>query len=183
MTIVAALALAALAARQVRNAEALISHEPAETFVFGLAGLIVVPLVAILAMVTIIGVPLGLAILLMVWPAAAFAGYLMAGIWIGEWLLYRGDAAATGAAVPGLRPRADRPAGRRASSRSSVPIASLFGFGAVLLLAWRIFRAAGASRSSRRRRPSRWVSDRLVGASDRPACPTGAPAVAVAARR
>ena len=89
VTIVAALALAALAARQVRSAEALIREEPLETFIFGLAGLIVVPLVAILAMVTIIGAPLGFAILFMVWPAAAFAGYLVAGIWIGEWLLYR----------------------------------------------------------------------------------------------
>ena len=48
VTIVAGLALAALAARQVRSAEALISREPAETFVFGLAGLVVIPLVAIL---------------------------------------------------------------------------------------------------------------------------------------
>ncbi len=144
VTIVAALALAGLAARQVRNAEALISREPAETFVFGLAGLIVVPLAAILAMVTIIGLPLGLAILLMVWPAAAFAGYLIAGIWIGEWLLYRGDA-----------PRPERPylasvLGLIVLQVAGlvpfvVPIASLFGFGAVLLLAWRIFRQHGAS--------------------------------------
>ena len=144
VTIVAGLALAALAARQVRSAEALISHEPAETFVFGLAGLIVVPLVAILAMVTIIGLPLGLAILLMVWPAAAFAGYLVAAIWIGEWLLYRGDT-----------PRPERP--YLASVLGLivllvagivpfvVPIASLFGFGAVLLLAWRTFMQHGAT--------------------------------------
>ena len=142
VTFAAGLALAALAARQVRSAEALISHEPAETFVFGLAGLVVIPLVAILAMVTIIGAPLGLAILLMVWPAAAIAGYLVAGIWIGDWLLYRGDrsqperpylASVVGLIVlqiAGLVPFVG-------------PIASLFGFGAVLLLAWRTFRQPG----------------------------------------
>ena len=144
VTIVAALALAALAARQVRNAEALISQEPAETFVFGLAGLVIVPLGAILAMATIIGLPLGLAILLMVWPAAAFAGYLVAGIWIGEWLLYRGGthrperpylASVLGLIV--LQVAAIVP--------FVVPIASLFGFGAVLLLAWRTFRQHGGS--------------------------------------
>ncbi|OGO58623.1 MAG: hypothetical protein A2Z32_02965 [Chloroflexi bacterium RBG_16_69_14] len=140
VTLVAGLALAALGARQVRAAEALITREPGETILFGLAGLVVIPLVAVLAIVTIIGAPLGLAILLMVWPAAAFAGYLVAGIWIGEWLLNRGTATERPArpylaAVVGLV---------ILQVVSLVPfvgaIASLFGFGAVLLLAWRTFR-------------------------------------------
>ena len=144
VTIVAGLALAALGARQVRAAEALITREPGETLVFGLAGLIVIPLVAVLAIITVIGAPLGLAILLMVWPAAAFAGYLVAAIWIGEWLLYRGGA--------------ERPARPYMAAVlglivlwviSLVPfagaIASLFGFGAVLLLAWRTFRGTSTS--------------------------------------
>ena len=59
VTLVAGLALAALAARQVRSAEALITHQPGETILFGLAGLVVIPLVAILAMITVIGAPLG----------------------------------------------------------------------------------------------------------------------------
>lgn len=138
--LVAGLALAALGARQVRAAEQLITKEPGQTILVGLAGLILIPLVAILAMVTVIGAPLGLAILLMVWPAAAMLGYLVAAIWIGEWLLYRG-------------PTAIRPARPYMASVvglivlqviALVPfvgaIASLFGFGAVLLLAWRTFR-------------------------------------------
>jgi hypothetical protein len=139
VTIVAGLALAALASRQVRAAEDLISHQPGLTILFGLAGLVVIPLVAILAMITVIGAPLGLAVLFMVWPAAAFAGYLVAGIWIGEWLLYRGTAR-----------RPDRPYLAALLGLvilqliSIIPfvgaIASLFGFGAVLLLAWRVFR-------------------------------------------
>ena len=42
-------------------------------------------------------------------------------------------------------------------------IASLFGFGAVLLLAWRTFRQPSAPRAGRprRRRLSRWAPDHL----------------------
>ena len=139
VTIVAGMALAALGARQVRTAEALISREPGTTLLVGLAGLVVIPIVAILAMITVIGAPLGLAILLVVWPAAAYAGYLVAGIWIGEWLLYRGSAERPErpylAAVVGLVVL---------QILTVIPfvgaIASLFGFGAVLLMAWRTFR-------------------------------------------
>jgi hypothetical protein len=144
VAIVAGLGLAALAARQVRAAEQLISHEPGQTLLVGLAGLVLVPVVAILAMITVIGVPLGLAILLLVWPAAAVVGYLVAGIFIGEWLLYRGD-----------RPSPERPYLAAVVGLlilqivSIVPfvgaIASLFGFGAVLLLAWRVFRQPTAT--------------------------------------
>jgi hypothetical protein len=139
VTLVAGLALAALGARQVRAAERLISHEPGQTVLVGLAGLIVVPILAVLAMVTVVGAPLGFAIMFMVWPTAAYLGYLVAGIWIGEWLLYRGERQAPDrpyvAAVVGLLVL---------QVISIVPfvgaIASLFGFGAVLLLAWRVFR-------------------------------------------
>ena len=144
VTLVAGLGLAALGARQVRAAEHLISHEPGQTLLVGLAGLIVVPLVAILAMMTILGLPLGLAIMFMVWPAAAYLGYLVAGIWIGEWILHRGD-----------RPVPERPYLAAVVGLlilqivSIVPfvgaIASLFGFGAVLLLAWRVFRQRSAA--------------------------------------
>lgn len=146
VTLVAGLALAALAARQVRSAEALISHEPGQTLLVGLAGLIIIPVVAVLAMVTIIGAPLGLAILLMVWPAAAYAGYLVAGIWIGDWLLGRNAA----------RPQAERPYMAAVVGLvvlqivGLIPfvgaIASLLGFGAVLLLAWRTYRKPSTSR-------------------------------------
>ena len=144
VTVVAGLALAALASRQVRSAEQLISHEPGRVLLFGLAGLVLVPIVAILAMITVLGAPLGFALMFMVWPAAAFAGYLVAGIWLGEWLMYRGDREVPErpylAAVVGLLVL---------QIISLVPfvgaIASLFGFGAVLLLAWRVFRATPAT--------------------------------------
>ena len=146
VTIVAGLALAALAATQVRKAESLITREPGQTVLVGLAGLVIIPVVAVLLMITIVGAPLGLAIMFMVWPAAAYAGYLVAGIWIGEWLLERNatterPARPYLAAVLGLIVL---------QIVSLVPfvgaIASLLGFGAVLLLAWRTFRQPSAAR-------------------------------------
>lgn len=143
--IAAALALAGLASRQVRSAEALISGEPATTFLAGLAGLFGIILVAILAIVTIVGIPLGLATLIGVLPMLAFAGYLVAAIWVGEWILgqtSRGPrrerpylAAVVGVLVMGIV--------------SIVPIVggivSFMGFGAIVLLMWRTLRQEGGS--------------------------------------
>ena len=142
VTIVAGLALAGLGSRQVRSAEALIRNDLGMTIVFGLAGLVVIPIAAVLAMITVIGAPLGLAILFMVWPAAAFGGYLVAGIWIGEWLLYRH------AASRPHRPYLAATVGLVVLQVAGfvpfvIPIASLVGSGALLLLAWRTLREPG----------------------------------------
>jgi len=146
VTLVAGLALAALASRQVRSAESLIGHEPGQTLLVGLAGLVVIPVLAILSMITVIGAPLGLSILFVVWPAAAYAGYLVAGIFIGEWLMNRN------AMEPPARPYLAAVVGLIALQVISLipfvgAIASLFGFGAVLLLAWRTFRQPSAPRA------------------------------------
>ena len=108
--------------------------------------MIVIPFVAVLAMFTVIGAPLGFAILFMVSPAAAFVGYLVAAIWIGDLVLNRGTS-------PGTE---DRPYLAAIVGVlvlwliSLVPfvgaIASLFGLGAVLLLAWRTFRQPSTTR-------------------------------------
>jgi len=140
-TIVAGLALAALAARQVRDMERLISDEPGPVLLAGFLGLVLIPLAAVLAIVTIVGAPIGIALLVVVWPAAAYVGYLMAGIWIGDWLL--------------ARFRGSDPAGRPYAAAvvglivlmivGLIPlvgaVASLFGFGALILHGWRAFRA------------------------------------------
>src|SRR4051812_30979683 len=88
-TIVAGLFLAGLAGRQVRGTEQLISREPVPVLVFGIAGLLVVPVVAVLLMISIVGAPLGLGILFGAWPFVAYLGYLVAGGWIGDWVLAR----------------------------------------------------------------------------------------------
>ena len=139
-TIVAGLLLAGLASRQVRMTEQLISREPVPTFLVGLLGLVVIPASAIALMVTVIGVPLGLGVMFQLWPLIAFVGYLVAGIWIGDWLLVR--------LQPGVvreRPYLAATIGVLLLQLVAlVPvlgvvaaIASLFGFGALLLLSWR----------------------------------------------
>ena len=139
--IAAGLLLAGLAARQVRAAEALISHKPVQTLVAALAGVFLPIFLVTMLVVTIVGAPLGIGILLGLWPLAAFIGYLVAGIWIGDWVLARMTPGTTQerpylAAVVGLLIL------ELLGILPFLPmIATLFGFGAVLLLAWRTFRA------------------------------------------
>jgi hypothetical protein len=139
-TIAAGLLLAGLAARQVREAEALISRQPVQTLVASLAGIFLPVLLVALLIATIVGAPLGIGILLGLWPLAAFIGYLVAGIWIGDWVLARTSPATTRerpylAAVVGLL---------ILQVLAVLPflsaIATLFGYGGVLLLAWQTFR-------------------------------------------
>jgi hypothetical protein len=144
-TLVAALFLAGLAARQVRAAEAIISREPLRAFLAGVVGVIVVPVLAILLMITVVGAPLGLAILLGVWPLVAFLGYLVAAIWVGDWIIRQTDNQET-------RERPYLAAGFGVVALGVIglvpllnlvsAIASVVGFGAVLILGWRTLRVA-----------------------------------------
>ena len=140
--VVAALLLAALASRQVRMAERLISEEPLVTGLAGFVGLLVVPMGAVLLMVSLIGAPLGVGILFQVLPLLALAGYLVAAIWLGEWILRR-TAPATRerpylAAVIGVLVL--EAIGLVPVLGLLVAIASLLGFGAVLRLGFRTMR-------------------------------------------
>jgi hypothetical protein len=147
--IAAGLLLAGLASRQVRAAETLISTEPVVTLAAGIVGLLLFPTVAILLIATVVGAPLGVGILLLAWPLVAFIGYLVAGVWIGEWLLRRTSpdrvrerpylAAVLGVLILGVV--------------AIVPIlsiavmfASLFGFGAVIVLSIRTLRSHQVAR-------------------------------------
>jgi hypothetical protein len=136
-TLAVGLLMAGLAARQVHTATDLIRHEPLKTFLVGLLAIVVPPIVAVLLMVTILGIPVGIGLLLVVWPLAAFIGYIVAAIWLGEWLLGRREGA--------IRP--ERPYAAAALGLTVafvvglVPLVSavlsIFGLGAVVLAAWR----------------------------------------------
>jgi hypothetical protein len=132
--------VAAFGARQVRNAETLISREPGTVLVAGLVGSVVLPILAVLATITIVGAPLGLGVLFFVLPVLAFFGWVVAAIWIGDWLLGR----ARGFREPG-HPYLAAVVGVLVLAFAGLvpfvsPIATLFGFGALLLMAWRILR-------------------------------------------
>jgi hypothetical protein len=143
--IAAGLLVAALGARQVHAAEELITHRPVETFVAGIVGVIAPVFLLIGLFVSVIGIPLGLAVLFVVWPLVGLLGYIVTGIWVGDWILQR--------MYPGVvreRPYLASVVGLVALTVLGIfppapAIASLFGYGAVLLLAWRTFRGHGIS--------------------------------------
>jgi hypothetical protein len=147
-SIAAALLLAGLAARQVRSAETLIRREPLLTVGVGLLGLFVPIVFLVLLTVTVIGAPLAFGIAFGLWPLAAFIGYLVAGIAIGDWIVGR------------LSPSVTRERPYLAAFVGIVVLevvgilplvsagATLFGYGAVLLLAWRTLRGEPAGSST-----------------------------------
>lgn len=112
-TLLVGLLVAGLAARQVRTATTLIRRETGMTVMAGLLAIVLPPIVAAMLMVTVIGIPAGIGLLVVLWPALAFIGYIVAAIWPGEWLLGRRNPEAT---------PADRP------------------YGAVFLAGWRTLR-------------------------------------------
>lgn len=135
--LVAGLALAGFAGRQVRVTAAIISREPLKVFLVGLAMIFLPPVAMFLLALTLVGLPLALSLLFFVWPTLAFVGYLIAAIWIGDWLLRRSGrtqeverpylAAIVGLIIAGVL--------------SIVPligaIISIFGLGAVAIAGWR----------------------------------------------
>jgi hypothetical protein len=140
MMLVAGLAVAAFGSRQVRQVEDLITTRPGHTLVAGIAGTILLPIASILLIMTIVGAPIGFALLFAVLPVLALLGWLVAAIWIGDWLIARGRgtreaghpyrAAALGVVVLALAGILPFVSG----------IATLFGFGGLLLAAWQMIR-------------------------------------------
>jgi len=88
-TIAWALFAAGVAGRQLRLAERALAAEPVQAFVIGVASVILLPILAILLMVTVIGAPLGVGLLIVALPLLVFAGYLVAATWIGSWIFRR----------------------------------------------------------------------------------------------
>jgi hypothetical protein len=154
--LVAALLLAAFAARQVRTAEAIISGEPLKTFLAGLGMIVIPPLAIVLLALTIVGLPLALTLLFLIWPTLAFAGYLVAAIWLGDWLLVR-----MGRREPAERPYLGAVVGMIAAGiLGLVPligaIISIFGLGAVTIAGWRtLVGRPGSGAASFRAQPAR----------------------------
>jgi hypothetical protein len=146
--IAAALLLAGLAARQVRSAETLIRREPLLTAGVGLLGLFIPIVFLVLLTVTVIGAPLAFGIAFGLWPLAVFVGYLVAGIAIGDWIVGR-----MSPSVTRERPYLAALVGLVVLEVVGIlplvsAVATLFGYGAVLLLAWRTLRGEPAGSST-----------------------------------
>ncbi len=143
--IAAGLLVAAFAARQVRQAEGLISREPGRVLVAGIAGSVLLPILAVLLSATVVGAPIGLGALLVILPVLAFLGWIVAAIWVGDWIVVH----IRGAYEPG-QPFLAAVVGVIVLAFAGIlpfvsAIATLFGFGALLVMGWRILRPPTAT--------------------------------------
>lgn len=88
--VVLAFAIAAVAGRQSNAAGLAITSDTGAVALAALVLWVTVPIVAVLAFITVIGIPTGLMIVAMILPALAIVGYAVAGMRLGTWILYRG---------------------------------------------------------------------------------------------
>jgi hypothetical protein len=85
--VAAGLLFAAVGGRQLRGAAAAVTEQIGPSLLTALILWIGVPILAVLVMITVIGIPLGLGILLLLLPALWFLGYLVAGAALGRTIL------------------------------------------------------------------------------------------------
>ena len=140
-TLAAGLFVAGLAGRQLRSTAAIIRREPLNAVGGGLLGLIVPPLLAVLLVISIVGIPLAVGVVFFAWPAMAFIGYIVAAAWVGEWLLET----TRGHAVGRERPYLAVVVGLVVLFVAGIvplltAILSFLGFGAVVVAGWRTVR-------------------------------------------
>lgn len=82
--LVISLVIMAFFGRPIQRAAALISTQPLPSAVAGLGTWIVLFIVAIVALVTIIGIPVSLGIFLFLMPILALMGHIVASYWVGS---------------------------------------------------------------------------------------------------
>lgn len=87
MLLVFGLLTAAIAPNAVRRTGWLINADPGNVVLAGLAFWFGMPLLAVLSFITIVGIPLGFAILFGVLPTVGFLGAIVGGIRLGDWLV------------------------------------------------------------------------------------------------
>lgn len=87
--VLAGLLFAAIGGRQLKRASALMTDAVGPSILSGVIAAIALPIVAVIAIATLIGIPFGLGILLMLIPTIIFLGYIVAANWFGTLLLNR----------------------------------------------------------------------------------------------
>lgn len=88
--LLAGLLFAAIGGRQLTGAAHLITDQPGKTVLTALIVGLGLPVLAVMAIVTFIGLPVGFAVLLFLLPVLWFLGYLVAGTKLGLLMLQRG---------------------------------------------------------------------------------------------
>jgi hypothetical protein len=87
MIIVFGLLAAAIAPTAIRRTGWLINADPGNVVLAGLAFWLGLPFLAIVSIITLVGMPLGFAILFGVLPTVGFLGAIVGGIRLGDWLV------------------------------------------------------------------------------------------------
>ena len=150
-SVVVALLFAAVGSRQLVTSAGFITERTGQTVLAAVLGGLIIPIVAVLAILTIFGMPVGLAILLLLMPLMAGLGYIVTGTRIGLWIVERDRDPATIehpylAAVLGVV---------LLHVVGLIPFvggmiqffAAVLGAGALTLLAWNAWRSRGSAES------------------------------------
>ena len=87
--IVAGIVFAAIGGKQLGAAASYLTGATGQSILGAVVATVGLPLAAVLAIVTVIGLPVGIGILVFVVPAVFFLGYLVAGTWLGSLMLSR----------------------------------------------------------------------------------------------
>jgi hypothetical protein len=136
-TLLAGLVLAGIGGAQLRRAGAAMTETPGATAVAALGVLLGLPFLAIVLFATVVGIPAGVAVLLVVLPLLWFLGAVVVAVRIGDWLVAR----LRGHAEPGHPYLATILGLVIVGVLGLVPLlgflVALAGAGAVALLAWR----------------------------------------------
>lgn len=149
LIVVAWLIFVVLAERQLRGAARLILTRPGPTVLSALGVVVGLPMLALAALFTELGIPLGFALLIFLLPSVAFLGYLVAGARVGRLVLRRWPQSAEHPyfsitigllilQVIGLIP---------ALGRLVLLLASQLGAGALAYRSWRIKRGGNVGRA------------------------------------
>ena len=145
--LVAGLGAAAVASRQLRGAADALRHEVGPMLLATLVLWVAVPVAAVIAFVSVVGIATGIGIALFVAPALWFTGYLVTGVAIGDGIL----GATSG--EQGGRPYAAVTLGLAillvlglvpVLGAIVMSIARIVGAGAIALVTWRSLRGSGA---------------------------------------
>lgn len=139
--LLAGLVFAGIGGRQLRDAAHLLTHDPGWSILAAVLTVVLVPALAVVSMVTLIGIPFGIGLLLFLLPAIWFLGYIVTSTMLGE-LVLRG----LGRTLTGERPYAAVLVGVLALQLVAlIPffgllvavLAGIWGAGGLVLLAWR----------------------------------------------
>lgn len=87
LVLIAGLVWARFGGRQLSETVSLMSGRPGSTILTGIICSILFPLAAIVAVITVVGIPSGLATLVIVIPALVFLGHIVTGTWLGSMIL------------------------------------------------------------------------------------------------